>query len=45
MPVFTDDVSVVGEAEQLRKGIRNCGKMEEQKNFEYGLKIDKNNDN
>ena len=38
MPVYMDDISAVGEAEEIRKGIRNCRKMEEQKKFEYGLK-------
>ena len=38
MPVFMDDIAAVGEAEQIRKGIRNCRKMETLKKFEYGLK-------
>ena len=38
MPVFMDDIAAIGEAEQIRKGIRNCRKMETLKKFEYGLK-------
>ena len=37
MPVFMDDISAVGDAEEIRKGIRNCRKMETLKKFEYGL--------
>ena len=33
-----DDISVAGDAEEIRKGIRNCRKMETLKKFEYGLK-------
>ena len=38
MPVFIDDISAVGDAEEIRKGIRNCRKMETLKKFEYDLK-------
>ena len=38
MPVFMDDISAVGDAEEVRKGIRSCRKMETWKKFDYGLK-------
>ena len=38
MQVFLDDISAVGDAEEVRKGRRNCKKMETLKKFEYGLK-------
>ena len=38
MPVFMDDISAVGDTEEIRKGIRNCRKIETLKKFEYGLK-------
>ena len=38
MSVFMNDISAVGDAEEIRKGIRNCRKMETLKKFEYGLK-------
>ena len=38
MPVFMDNISAVGGAEEIRKGIRKCRKMETLKKFEYGLK-------
>ena len=38
MPVVMDDISAVGGAEEIRKRIRNCRKMETLKKFEYGLK-------
>ena len=38
MPVFMDVISAVGDAEEIRKGIRNCRKMETLKKFEYDLK-------
>ena len=37
MPVFIDNISAVGDAEEIRKGIGNCRKMETLKKFEYGL--------
>ena len=36
-----DDISAVGDTEEVRKGIRNCRKMETLKKFEYGLKKNK----
>ena len=33
-----DDILAVGDAEKIRKGIRNCRKIETLKKFEYGLK-------
>ena len=38
MPAFMDDISAVGDAEEVEKGIRNCRKMETWKKFDYGLK-------
>ena len=38
MPVFVDDMSVIGDTEEFRKEITNCRKMETLKKFEYGLK-------
>ena len=38
MPVFMDDISAVGDAEEIRKGIKNCRKMETLERFEYGFK-------
>ena len=38
MTVFMDDISAVGDTEEIRKGIRNCRKMETLEKFEYGLK-------
>ena len=38
MPVYIDDISAAGGAEEIRKGIRNCRKMETLKKFDYGLK-------
>ena len=38
MPVFMDDISAVGDEEEIRRGIRNCRKMETLKEFEYSLK-------
>ena len=37
MPVFMDDIAAIGGAEDIRKGIRNCRKMEIEKTIEYGL--------
>ena len=33
MPVFMDDIMAVGEAENIRTGIRNCRIMEKRKNL------------
>ena len=38
MPIFMDDISAAGDTEKIRKGIRNCRKLETLKKFEYGLK-------
>ena len=38
IPVFINHIPAVGDAEEIRKGIRNCRKMETLKKFEYGLK-------
>ena len=38
MSVFMDDISAVADAEEIRKGIRNCRKMETLKKFQYGLR-------
>ena len=38
MPVFMDDISAVGDAEEIRKGIKNCRKMETLERFEYFFK-------
>ena len=36
MPEYVDDVSTIGEVEDIKKGIRNCRHMEKYK-FNYGL--------
>ena len=41
MPIFMDDIAATGGAEDIRKGIRNCRKMEIQKRMEY-IWINKN---
>ena len=28
MPVYMDDIAAVGKAEDIRKGIKNCARME-----------------
>ena len=38
MAVFMDDMSAIGDTEEIRKEITNCRKMETLKKFEYGLK-------
>ena len=38
MPVFMDDIAAVSKAEDIRKGIQNCRRMEIEKNMIYGLK-------
>ena len=38
MSVYMDDISPAGGAEQVRKGIRNCARMEVEKKMKYGLK-------
>ena len=32
MPVFMDDITAIGDADTIRKEIRNCRKMETEKN-------------
>ena len=38
MPVFMDDIAAVGTADNIRKGIQNCRRMEIEKKMMYGLK-------
>ena len=38
MPVFMDDIAAVGKADDIRKGIQNCRRMEIEKKMIYGLK-------
>ena len=38
MPVFMDDIAAVGTADNIRKGIQNCRRMEIEKKMIYGLK-------
>ena len=38
MSIYMDDISAAGGAEQIRKGIRNCARMEVEKKMKYGLK-------
>ena len=35
--VYVDDISTVGDADDIRKGIRNCAEMERKKKFIYGM--------
>ena len=37
MPIFMDDIAAIGGAEDIRKGIKNCRKIEIGKKIEYGL--------
>ena len=37
MPVFMDGIAVISDAEAIKKGIRNCRKMETEKKIHYGL--------
>ena len=37
IPIFICDITAIGGAEDIRKGIRNCRKMEIKKKMEYGL--------
>ena len=41
MSVYVDDIAAVGGLAEIRKGIRNCAKMEEEKKMRYGLKYTK----
>ena len=38
MPVFIDDIATAGKAEHIRKGIKNCARMEREKKISFGLK-------
>ena len=38
MPVFMDDIATAGKAEHIRKGIRNCVRMEGEKKISFDLK-------
>ena len=38
MPVFMDDTAAVGTADNIRKRIQNCRRMEIEKKIIYGLK-------
>ena len=38
MPVFMDDIATAGKAEHIRKGIKNCARMEKEKKIRFGLK-------
>ena len=38
MPVFIDDIAAIGDADTIRKGIRNCRKLEAEKKVQFGLK-------
>ena len=38
MLVFMDDIAAVGTADDIRKGLQNCRRMENEKNMIYGLK-------
>ena len=37
IPVFMDDIATVGKAEHIRKGIKNCARMEKEKKIIFGL--------
>ena len=41
MPIFMDDIAAIGGAEDIRKGIRNCRKIDIEKKMEY-IWINKN---
>ena len=38
MPVFVDDIATAGKEEHIRKGIKNCARMEKEKKINFGLK-------
>ena len=38
MPVFMDDIAAVGTADNIRKGVQNCRRMDIEKKMIYGLK-------
>ena len=37
MSVYMNDIAAAGGIEEIKKGIRNCAKMEKQKKMRYGL--------
>ena len=37
MSVYMNDITAAGGIEEIKKGIRNCAKMEKQKKMRYGL--------
>ena len=43
MPVFMDDITALRTADDIRKGIQNCRRMEIEKKMIYGLKKTKYN--
>ena len=38
MAVFMDDIATAGKTEHIRKGIKNCVRMEKEKKISFGLK-------
>ena len=38
MPVFMDDIATAGKTEHIRKGTKNCARMEKEKKISFGLK-------
>ena len=38
MSIYMDDIAAAGGIAEIRKGIRNCAKMEKEKKMRYGLK-------
>ena len=38
MPVFMDDMATAGKVEHIRKGIKNCSRMEKEKEISFGPK-------
>ena len=38
MSVYMDDIAAAGRIAEIRKGIRNCAKVEKEKKMRYGLK-------
>ena len=38
MSVYIDDIAAAGGIAEIRKGIRNCAKMEKEMKIRYGLK-------
>ena len=44
MPVFMDDIATAGKAEHIRKGIKNCARMEKEKKDKFWSKENKIHD-